>query len=188
MLEATCRLLIVFLLLNASLNASANTSVNASASEPCLAEPLRIEKSNTAYAVHDPDNVDFQTVGHLSSDGSLKLYFRTRDEKGVRSHYLKGKEKFAEIMRHFNSKVKRISAHWVHGDNLAEFNRLTGSPLKMDPFEAAEKTWTGKNASEFGYTEVKIKYLEGSPGNYTDVEIDFEKPPYDWRKQMETEK
>lgn len=79
-----------------------------------------------------------------------------------------------------NRPLTGIKGTWTFGDNLAEFNRLTGAGLS--PEEAALKTWTGQRAVEAGFTKVTFgeKTVENlrmqKPGAYTAIAVLFEKP------------
>ncbi len=145
--------------------------------EPCLKEQLRIVKDSVYYTADDLIDPEFFTSGQLESNGALRLYFKTRTRStGRASKVLRGSEQFSEIFNHFGALVKKIIGEWVSGDNLEKFNQLTGAPLFLNEFDAALQTWTGKNAAKFRYTEVTVKILDGTPGHYKKVIVEFKKP------------
>ena len=125
------------------------------------------------YAISDSSNPRYQATGALSHDGILTLTLRTVVD-GVRSSVLRGGEAFQNILRHFGSAVKTIRGSWTYGDNLATFNRLTAEG--MSPEAAAAKTWTGLQAEKAGFTSVTVGPLEGTVGNYTNVQVTFTRP------------
>jgi hypothetical protein len=62
----------------------------------------------------------------------------------------------------------------MYGDNLRVFKeRLAEGDT---PEEAAFKTWTGQQATRYGYTEVKVQ-LVGRPHRPHEVLVWFKKPP-----------
>lgn len=67
---------------------------------------------------------------------------------------------------------RAVRGNWNYGDNLAEFNRLTGQGVA--PAEAASRTFTGTQAQRFGHTNVTIEEMVGVPGNYRQVTVLFE--------------
>lgn len=151
----------------------------------CVSDTLTKIISDDSYSIFSGDDEDdskaFKVSGTLGNDGSLNLHIRTRIWVGrnrtqVRHRDLRGREQFEKIMEHFKGRVLTINAYWIYGDNLEDFNRLTGSPNNMDPKEAAEHTWTGEQALAYGFTTVVLESLTGSPGHYTEVSLHFAKP------------
>lgn len=105
---------------------------------------------------------------------------------GRRSGSLLGKEEFLEAKRHFeqaggSGSVKGVRGSWGGGDNLETFNarykEAKGKGLSDDAAmsEAARKTKTGEWAAEAGFKNVKVTKAEGTPGAYTNVEVEFTK-------------
>lgn len=105
----------------------------------------------------------------------LALNFKTR-VGDTRSPFLKGAEQFDSILRFFEGEYVGINAMWYAGDNLAEFNRLTGPAHNLSLVEAARRTWTGQQALKHGFTDVKIARTKGSPGKYSHAEVYFDHP------------
>ena len=93
---------------------------------------------------------------------------------------------FLAAKQHFEQQngagsVKGAYGRWGGGDNLDTFNTRygisTGKGLPHDEamIEAARKTKTGEWARAAGFNNVKITKAEGSPGAYTNVEVEFTK-------------
>jgi hypothetical protein len=84
---------------------------------------------------------------------------------------------FQQMMMHFRTSITAIQGNWIGGssDNLVAINKLTvGGTMTIE--EAAKLTWTGKRASDYGYTQVQIVGMpEGRPGHYTRVHVLFTK-------------
>ena len=126
------------------------------------------------YAVHDSAQPSLHTVASLENGDELIISLRTETPGGQRSPVLRGQEQFARILQHFDGQFTGIRGAWTYGDNLADFNRLTGEGLS--PQEAALRTWTGQRATEAGYGEVVVRVLEGEAGAYDDVQVLFTRP------------
>lgn len=105
---------------------------------------------------------------------------------GKRSGALLGKEEFLEAKQHFEQKngagsVKGAYGKWGGGDNLDTFNtrydiaRGKGLSHEEAMTQAARKTKTGQWAGEAGFKTVKVTKAEGSPGAFTNVEVEFTK-------------
>jgi hypothetical protein len=105
---------------------------------------------------------------------------------GKRSGSLFGKEEFLEAKQHFEQKngagsVKGAYGKWGGGDNLETFNNRyniakgKGFSHEDAMTEAARKTKTGEWSSAAGFKNVKVTKAEGSPGAFTNVEVEFTK-------------
>lgn len=123
----------------------------------------------SAYAEFSLNN------GHLTSNIET-----AGADTGQPSTMINAKKLFAQALAYFGEGVKGINGLWSYGDNLREFNRLTGKNLS--PEEAASKTWTGLRAAEAGFTRVVFKPADrkilkaGKPGAYKTVTVRFVKP------------
>ena len=124
-------------------------------------------------------NVQLDEHGMMDSDFVLR-------GGGKRSGSLSGKDEFLAAKQHFEQQngagsVKGAYGRWGGGDNLDTFNTRygisTGKGLPHDEamIEAARKTKTGEWARAAGFNNVKITKAEGSPGAYTNVEVEFTK-------------
>jgi hypothetical protein len=106
---------------------------------------------------------------------------------GRRSGSLFGKEEFLEAKQHFeqangSGSVKGVQGRWGAGeDNLNTFNQRfnvwkgRGLSDEAAMTEAARKTKTGEWAGAAGFKNVKVTKTEGSPGAFTNVEVEFTK-------------
>jgi hypothetical protein len=124
-------------------------------------------------------NVQVDKRGMMDADFSLR-------GGGKRSGSLFGKEEFLAAKQHFEQKngagsVKGNYGRWSGGDNLDTFNTRykvatnKGLPHDQAMVEAARKTKTGEWARAAGFNNIKITRAEGSPGAYTNVEVEFTK-------------
>ena len=124
-------------------------------------------------------NVQLDEHGMMDSDFVLR-------GGGKRSGLLSGKDEFLAAKQHFEQQngagsVKGAYGRWGGGDNLDTFNTrygiATGKGLSHEEamVEAARRTKTGEWARAAGFDNVKITKAEGSPGAYTNVEVEFTK-------------
>jgi hypothetical protein len=68
--------------------------------------------------------------------------------------------------------IQGIRGDWTFGDNLDTVNRLTSSSM-ITLEQAAKQTWTYRQASSKGFTRYQYLDAQGSPGNYTEVQVLF---------------
>lgn len=105
-----------------------------------------------------------------------------------------GERLFDHLMEAVGGLVRAVRVEWgPHGDgmtdNLAAFNEAVAAALEVDPDAdlaevlrmAARETWAGRMAgrSQYGFTEVSVERLEGTPGEYTAVTVSFTRPTED---------
>ncbi|MDH4468738.1 MAG: hypothetical protein QE271_11830 [Bacteriovoracaceae bacterium] len=106
----------------------------------------------------------------------MNLSLRKQDENS-RSTFMFGSQVFNIFLDYFAGKFNGIEADWTFGDNLKTFKEEVS---RGKSFEAAAKeTWTGRQASAAGYTEVQIKEVEYANNNQAvikSVEAIFRKP------------
>lgn len=103
----------------------------------------------------------------------LGLY--TRGPRGGRLKGFDGHILFKLFLNYFGSRVRSVMGDWEeNSDNLIHFNELIR--LQHPVEEAARSTWTGRQAAQHGFTEVKILDLRGEPGAYSEVIVEFRKP------------
>ena len=124
-------------------------------------------------------NVQLDKRGMMDADFVLR-------GGGKRSGSLFGKDEFLAAKQHFEQKngagsVKGTYGRWGGGDNLDTFNTRyqvatnKGLPHDQAMVEAARKTKTGEWARAAEFKNIKITKAEGSPGAYTNVEVEFTK-------------
>jgi Domain of unknown function (DUF4157) len=122
-------------------------------------------------------NVQLDEHGMMDADFVLR-------GGGKRSGSLLGKDEFLAAKQHFEQKngpgsVKGAHGRWSGGDNLDTFNTRykvatdKGLPHDEAMIEAARKTKTGEWANAAGFNNIKITKAEGSPGAFTNVEVEF---------------
>jgi len=68
--------------------------------------------------------------------------------------------------------ITGIRGDWTSGDNLDTVNRLTaGNQSTIE--DAAKQTWTYRQALLKGFPRYLLLDTQGSPGNYTSVDVVF---------------
>ncbi|KAF0847585.1 DUF6531 domain-containing protein [Nocardia caishijiensis] len=113
-------------------------------------------------------NGDGGIIAKLTEDGILSLVI----ERGAGTP--SGRDMFSEMVEHFGREnITGIDAKWVTSmpTNLEHFNRSIREGLSIE--EAALGSFTGKRATELGFTNVEVTKRVGEPGAYTDVEVSF---------------
>ncbi len=106
-----------------------------------------------------------------AQDGVLEIAVERNDST------TRGYQMFDDVMSHFGAEnIQKIEGKWVPAmpTNLNKFNQLIREGMTVE--EAAAQTFTGRNAARYGFTKISKVTLEGEPGNYKNVRIDFERP------------
>jgi hypothetical protein len=65
-----------------------------------------------------------------------------------------------------------VRGSWTFGTNLKTINDLTKNQQMSLP-DAAQQTWAFGRASSKGFTRVQVLDSDGTPGNYTSVDVVF---------------
>ncbi|MCP2320865.1 RHS repeat-associated core domain-containing protein [Nocardia amikacinitolerans] len=107
-------------------------------------------------------------LGKLTDEGILSFVI----ERGAGTP--SGRDMFQEMVDHFGREnITGIDAKWVTEmpTNLDKYNELIRQG--MSPEQAALATFTGKRASELGFTNVHVYKLMGDSGQYTNIEVLF---------------
>jgi hypothetical protein len=68
--------------------------------------------------------------------------------------------------------INGIRGSWTYGTNLKTINDLTRNNA-MSIADAATQTWAFTQASARGFTAVRVLDSDGTPGNYTSVDVVF---------------
>ena len=68
--------------------------------------------------------------------------------------------------------IQGIRGSWTFGSNLESVNDLTKNN-KLSLHDAAEHTWAFAQASSKGFGNVQVLDSDGTPGNYTSVDVVF---------------
>ena len=115
---------------------------------------MRVERSEGGIVFRDPNDSRFFAYAEVNPLDVLTISLFTRDVRtGERSKVLHGQEIFDRIIKYFNGDFAILKAHWTPlsdgtlSDNLTEFNRQLAHHT---PIEAAELTWTGRQAVRNG--------------------------------------
>lgn len=130
----------------------------------------------TEFQLVNPSKQSNFIIGELVTGGQLSFIVenlpKTTPHTGCPGRWM-----FQQMMRHFGASVTAIQGNWVgtSNDNLIALNRLTaGDAMTID--EAANQTWTGMRARDYGYAQVKVVGAPvGTPGCYTSVHVHFTK-------------
>lgn len=68
--------------------------------------------------------------------------------------------------------ITGIRGDWTYGTNLATINVLTANnQMTLDKAAVHVDLWAFQRASSKGYTHVTVLDFQGSPGNYTSVDV-----------------
>lgn len=92
---------------------------------------------------------------------------------------IRGTEMFNLMMRSFGSTVRAIAGTWRRSfeghpsSNIDEVNRLTAEGVPLE--KAVYHAWTSKRAARWGFTNVRLRKIEGVPGNYSKIDVLIEK-------------
>ena len=95
---------------------------------------------------------------------------------------VRGSDVFSEIVSkidkiHGAENIKFFYAEWgdLYPDNLNTFNRLLRENPNMSLEDAARATFSGKMAERHGFTKIENIHKVGDRGNYTEVNVNFER-------------
>lgn len=153
---------------------------------------IDITRKNYQIEFLDTENPNVKaSAGLLGRKLFLRIDTRYINSEGkiIRSNNLKGKDIFNRIMIYFHGRFDKIQAIWEQpkdnelSDNYVIFyNALNAGKSHK---QAAFETWTGKMATQYGFTEASIKKfkknrtskIEGlSKYEFDRVEVLFGKP------------
>jgi hypothetical protein len=70
------------------------------------------------------------------------------------------------------AQINGVRGSWTFGTNLRTINDLTRNNQMSLP-DAAKQTWGFGRASSKGFANVHVQDSDGSPGNYTSVDVVF---------------
>ena len=122
------------------------------------------------YSVSDPGDPRFFATGVVEGE-ELLIEIRTELPSGERSTALNGPNQLRQILAHFFPRYKSIRTSWCFGENLVTFNRATAAGAT--PEEAVLRTTFGHQVALIGFARVLIRSLEGFPGRYTKIVVNF---------------
>jgi hypothetical protein len=111
------------------------------------------------------------------SDAGIVFFeaYLNRGSRNIRSVHT-GRELYAQMMEHFGvENVIGVSGVWMGGTNLSQYYSFRA--MGDSPQQAAAKTWSGRLALEYGFTEVHIidagGTVPGLPNIKKQVEVIF---------------
>lgn len=115
-----------------------------------LVGPLETVKTRDSFEISDPEN-QFFFLAQLYH-GELIMDIQLVD--GHRRSSIRGSEAYAQMMTHFKPHgIYLISATWSYGTNNKRFFELLDQGVPAE--QAALQTWSGQQATKYGYTEVR---------------------------------
>jgi hypothetical protein len=112
-------------------------------------------------------------MADITGVGYLHFYVENlpKDKKGCSGSWL-----FQVAWDYFvqdqKATIKGVRGDWTSGDNLDTVNRLTaGGKTTLE--EASKQTWTYQLAKSKGLSRFQYIDAQGSPGQYTSVDVVF---------------
>ncbi|MCP4353932.1 MAG: hypothetical protein GY795_51455 [Desulfobacterales bacterium] len=114
-------------------------------------------------------------------DFGNKGIYATLDKNGIADFMIeagkdspvRGKEMFRRMVEYYGDNLKAVAGNWTYGDNLAAVNKLTESGVPLE--KAVIETWTGYQASKYGFAKAVIETVEGTAGKYIKLRVLFTK-------------
>jgi hypothetical protein len=153
-------------------NVPAGILAGASASTGC--RPVITKATSSEFELINPLKPSNFIIGELVGGGELSFILenlpKTTPQTGCPGQWM-----FRMMMAHFGSTVTAIQGNWFgrSSDNLATVNQLTSSSA-LSIEDAAQQTWTGMRAKQYGYSKVQLVGIPiGTPGNFTTVQVLF---------------
>lgn len=131
----------------------------------------------TEVEIRDEFNAELFIAAGVDTDGSLGFKIQAEDPNDSSRSAVRGKVLFALVMRHFGDPVTAVRGYWTGGANLLAFNRGIAAGLSDE--QAAADTWTGKRATDFGFTAVSFQQRMKVLGGYGWVRVRFSRPEGD---------
>jgi hypothetical protein len=120
-------------------------------------------------------NADFEGItGWVDAEGVLQFVVHRTDRTPS------GNVMFGRMMDSIGDQVRAITGWWARGlgpsDNLVSFNAAVRNS-RLSPEDAARSsTFTGKMATRYGFTDVRIVAMDGHPGECRSVTVLFTRP------------
>ena len=126
----------------------------------------------TEFELVNPSKQSNFILGELVSGGQVSFIVENLPNDGTGCP---GKWMFDQMMTHFGSSVIAVQGFWIGplSDNLKQVNRLAAGGMPLEA--AAQGTWTGRRAADWGYTQSQGLSTMGTPGNYTKLHVLFKK-------------
>jgi hypothetical protein len=107
----------------------------------------------TEFELVSPSKPSNFIMGELGRGGQLAFMVENLPKDGTGCP---GRWMFDQMMRHFGLSVAEVQGFWIGplSDNLKEVNSLTAAGIPLEA--AAARTWTGKRAADWGYTQPQV--------------------------------
>jgi hypothetical protein len=113
-------------------------------------------------------------IGSVDDAGVLTFIISVKPDAPIR-----GTELFNLMLRAFGDRVRAVLGVWRRGFegspsvNLDKVNERTGAGVSL--MDAVRETWTYTRAAHWGFTRITLVNIEGTPGNYTKMDVLLEK-------------
>lgn len=177
----------------------ANPCIDKAARDAAYAKNVKIEGDKPwVYRRTERHNGDeFYVHGsRFPGFGTTHFNFKlTNADKSNRAPNLRGKKEFNNILKSLdrNDDITYVVGDWVSNnnpwgypksDNFEVFMDLIGPPKSLSPEEAAKLTWTGKQAANNGFTDVKKVIMKrNKDGSVSYIRAFFSRPQSELAKR-----
>lgn len=134
-----------------------------------------VNASSAVLLARDVSDSRFYIFATLQN-GVLRFEVVAQLSTGARGS-VSGRDFFEVVMNHFGPRVRAIAGNWDRTSgrttNLDQFNRATAAGVAPDA--AAEFTWTGLRAAEYGFDKVTVISADrpSSSDPYDHVRVEF---------------
>ena len=117
------------------------------------------------YRYMDPEDGIHGLEVHVDKNGVLGFNIRAQSDASV---YGSGRDMFISMMQRLGKDgvaVNKIRGYWMSGPDSVNYLQFIQNTSKIGEVKAAQQTWTGKIASDYGFT--KVESIKESFGNIT---------------------
>ncbi len=142
---------------------------------------LIFNSNEISFTMQDSSGANIHAV--VGPDGIFRLAIQTRDDLGNHlADHMRAKALFKLAFDHVKENVKSIEGSWnryFNGkptSNLNTYIKYTSPPFNLSPSESAKKTFTGEQAVERGFTQVKVQEIRDRTGKLLRVVAHFYRP------------
>ena len=113
----------------------------------------------------DPEDGIHGLEVHVDKNGVLGFNIRAQGDASV---YGSGRDMFISMMQRLEKDgvaVNKIRGYWMSGTDSVNYQQFIQNASRLGEAKAAQQTWTGKIASDYGFTNVES--IKESFGNIT---------------------
>jgi filamentous hemagglutinin len=113
----------------------------------------------------DPEDGIHGLEVHIDKNGVLGFNIRAQGDASV---YGSGRDMFISMMQRLEKDgvaVNKIRGYWMSGTDSVNYQQFVQNASSLGKVKAAQQTWTGKIASDYGFTNVES--IKESFGNIT---------------------